>query len=159
MAVTAPAPPLSELYLFEQQLETEHHVLRCLGSVVDLKTLLCSSFSDGKVSAKSPSLTLTSPILASQIYETQLNELSSQTQTLTTDVGAKDALLQEARDTINTKVRTSAYLCEVIIVKFCEVGGTLSERERRELSWTRQNSVIGHVRRIWSESSKRSQDG
>lgn len=41
---------------------------------------------------------------AAQIYETQLNELSSQTQSLAKDVGAKDDLLQEARETINVKV-------------------------------------------------------
>lgn len=44
------------------------------------------------------------PFFAIQIYETQLNELSSQTQSLSKDVGAKDELLQEARDTINVKV-------------------------------------------------------
>ncbi|CBJ29363.1 flagellar associated protein [Ectocarpus siliculosus] len=37
------------------------------------------------------------------IYETQLNELSNQTQSLSADVGAKDALLHEARDIINSK--------------------------------------------------------
>ncbi|CAM9908293.1 unnamed protein product [Ectocarpus fasciculatus] len=37
------------------------------------------------------------------IYETQLNELSTQTQSLSADVGAKDALLHEARDIINSK--------------------------------------------------------
>lgn len=39
-----------------------------------------------------------------QIYETQLNELSTQTQALSADVGAKEGLLQEARDIINSKV-------------------------------------------------------
>lgn len=41
---------------------------------------------------------------ATQIYETQLKELSTQTQSLSADVGAKEGLLQEARDIINSKV-------------------------------------------------------
>lgn len=44
----------------------------------------------------------TSPAI--QIYETQLNELSIQTQSLTADIGVKEAVLQEARDVINSKV-------------------------------------------------------
>ena len=45
-----------------------------------------------------------------QIYETQLNELSSQNMALSKDVGTKDELLQEARDTINLKVwRSTRY--------------------------------------------------
>ena len=44
----------------------------------------------------------TSPII--KIYETQLNELSIQTQSLTADIGVKEGVLQEARDIINSKV-------------------------------------------------------
>ena len=40
----------------------------------------------------------------SQIYETQLSELGTQTEALTTDVTAKDKLLQEARAIANNKV-------------------------------------------------------
>lgn len=43
-------------------------------------------------------------MLFAQIYETQLNELSTQTQSLSADVTSKDGLLQEARDIINSKV-------------------------------------------------------
>lgn len=45
-----------------------------------------------------------SPFPALQIYETQLNELSIQTQSLTADIGVKEGVLQEARDIINSKV-------------------------------------------------------
>lgn len=44
------------------------------------------------------------PTCATQIYETQLKELSNQTQSLSADVGAKEGLLQEARDLINSRV-------------------------------------------------------
>lgn len=44
------------------------------------------------------------PLPSIQIYETQLNELSTQAQALSADVVAKEGLLQEARDIINSKV-------------------------------------------------------
>lgn len=70
--------------------------------------ILPPSVSDRYLTILSRSLTLNlrgyCTAFPSQIYETQLNELSNQTQTLSAEVASKDALLEEARELINNKV-------------------------------------------------------